>query len=387
MKYRRSRTLILYWHDGELTVENYLEPRSSDVEVENAIGVDPMAVELLNRFDDWTDTDTVVSSFSEYSPKSVMDAIETLVDHRLLLSSDESVDEERFLDAWKDWSEEARFFHFATKNAVYTGDSEEQRRADARRIRETGGPPPPIFKTYPNAPRIYLPRAFVPLNDSFGDVLTHRRTHRRFTDQPIDIRSFSTALFYTFGPMVLYTDSDLGTMMMRTSPSAGARHELEGYVGVLNVDRVQPGLYHYCAENHSLELLSSEFDRVALSRFTYESEMCTPSAFVCFVTAVFTRTMWKYPHPRTYRATLLGAGHLGQTFVLTCTALGLGGWQSAAFRDDELEQALGVDGYREGALYMFGAGHPAVPGGLPADVSIGEAIHPAQLIAGHHAPL
>jgi SagB-type dehydrogenase family enzyme len=358
MKYRRSRTLILYWHEGELTVENYLEPKPSDREVPNAVAVDMAALSLLTAFDDWTDAATVADSLAGHDLASVSEAVEQLADAGLLVRADEAEREERFLAEWANWSEEARFFHFSTKNAVYTGDSLEQRQADGRWVRETGGPPPPIFKTYPEAPRVYLPRVHVPLDGQFGAVLTRRRTHRRFTGEPVDLRTFSTLLATSFGPLMLYDAGDLGTLMLRTSPCGGARHELEGYVAVLDVDGVAPGLYHYNPECHALELLDGSFDRDKLWRLTYESEMCTPSAFVCFVTAVFARTMWKYRHPRAYRVTTLNAGHLGQTFVLTCTALGLGPWQTAAFRDDEVEAALGIDGFAEGAIYMFGAGRP-----------------------------
>lgn len=370
MKYRRSRTLILYWHEGELTVENYLEPKPSDAEADNAVAVDTAALGLLAAFDSWTDVDAVAATLPDHDPASVAQAAELLADAGLLLRAGEpqAEREERFVDQWANWGEEARFFHFGTKNALYTGDSEEQRRSDGRWVRETGGPPPPIFKAYPEAPRVYLPRTYAPLGDQFGAVLTRRRTHRRFTGEPVDLRTFSTLLFTAFGPMMLYDAGDLGTLMLRTSPCGGARHELEAYVAVLDVTGVAPGLYHYNPESHALELLDGDFDRPALSRLTYESEMCTPSAFVCFVTAVFARTMWKYRHPRAYRVTTLNAGHLGQTFVLTATALGLGPWQSAAFRDDEVEAALGLDGLSEGAIYMFGVGIPVPTStGFPAE--------------------
>jgi SagB-type dehydrogenase family enzyme len=396
MKYRRPRSLILYWHDGELTVENYLEPKPSDAEVDNAVAIDAVALRLLDAFEDWTDADSVAEALPDHDPAAVVSYAEQLADAGLLMRAGDPAAEreERFLTQWANWSEEARFFHFGTKNAVYTGDSLDQRRADAQRIRETGGPPPAIFKSYPEAPRAYLPRTFVPLEDPFGSVLTRRRTHRRFTGAPVDLRCFATALYLTFGPMMLYDAGDLGTLMLRTSPCGGARHELEPYVAVLDVAGVAPGLYHYNVECHALELLDGDFDRAALHRLTYESEMCTPSAFVCFVTAVFARTMWKYRHPRAYRVTTLNAGHMGQTFVLTCTALGLGPWQSAAFRDDEVEAALGIDGLSEGAIYMFGAGTPvpATRAGLTAELeelaptAVAPLTDPQSLVASEPAP-
>jgi SagB-type dehydrogenase family enzyme len=385
-EFRRAQTLVIYWHDGELTAENYLESRSTDEESDNAVAVDAQAVALLEHFTDWSTAEKVAARLGEFDADSVHEAVSALADAGLLIGREAARREDRFLGAWSDWGEEARFFHFGTRNTIYTGDSLEQRRSDARWVRETGGTPPAIFKSYPDAPRVYLPRAFLPLADPFGQVLTRRRTHRVFTGEPVDLAQFSTALFYTFAPMHLYDAGDLGTLMLRTSPCGGARHELEGYVAVLDVQDVPPGLYHYNAEVHALELIDADFDRERLHRLTYESEMCTPSAFVCFVSAVFERTMYKYRHSRALRVTLLSAGHLGQTFVLTSTAVGLGAWQSAAFRDGELDEALGLDGFSEGVLYMFGAGLPVLgETGLPAGIARAGLTDPRQLGAAHRA--
>lgn len=388
MKYRRSRTLILFWDEGDLTVENYLEPKPSDVEIDNAVAVDATAVALLDAFDDWNDADSVAATLPGHDPVSVAEAVEALADAGLLLTGDGAEREERFVAAWANWGEEARYFHFATKNAVFTDDSEAQRRADARWVVEQGGPAPPIFKSYPDAPRMYLTRDILPLDEGFGSVLTRRRTHRHFTGGPVDLRRFSTLLHLCFAPMKLYDGGDLGTLMLRTSPCGGARHEVEPYVAVFDVTGVPPGLYHYNVESHALELLDPGFDRDALAGLTFEHTMSLPSAFVCFLTGVFIRTMWKYHHSRAYRVTLLNTGHLGQTFALTCTALGLGPWQTAAFRDDRVERALGIDGFTESALYMLGAGVP-VPttnGGVPEGIGLAGLVEPASLVAPAPSP-
>lgn len=369
MEYRRARTIILYWHDGELTAENYLSSHSA-AEAGNALAVEPLVVNLLGRFEDWREDQDVATSFTEYSDESVITTTKSLVDCGLLQTHESTTDEEQFLTAWQGWGEEARFFHFGTKNADYVAGDEQRQMQFRRQLREeAASPPPAIFKSYPDAPRLYLTRAFLPLDQGFGEVLTSRRTHRQFTNSPVDQRVLATLLFYTFAPM-LFCDADVfGTLMMRTSPSGGARHELEGYVAVFDVDGVDPGLYHYNAENHSLEQLSAHFDRPAMNRLTYDMGMPAESAFVCIVTAMFGRTMYKYHHPRNYRVTLLGAGHLGQTFALAATALGLGAWQTIVFRDDELERGLGIDGYSEGAIYLLGAGYPVTTTqGLPADL-------------------
>ncbi|GCD43534.1 hypothetical protein GKJPGBOP_03215 [Streptomyces paromomycinus] len=55
---------------------------------------------------------------------------------------------------------------------------------------------------------------------------------------------------------------------------------------------------------------------------------------------------------------LLNAGHLGQTFALTATALGLGPAQTGAFRDALLAERCSLDNTGHTPLHVLAAGHP-----------------------------
>ncbi|MGW3325689.1 hypothetical protein [Streptomyces virginiae] len=54
----------------------------------------------------------------------------------------------------------------------------------------------------------------------------------------------------------------------------------------------------------------------------------------------------------------LNAGHLGRTFALTATALGLGPFRTEAFDDTVVESRLGLDSATHSVLYALAAGHP-----------------------------
>ncbi|MGH3719969.1 MAG: SagB/ThcOx family dehydrogenase [Pseudonocardiaceae bacterium] len=375
MKLRRTRTLVGYWHDGEFVLEDYLAAKSSDIDEDNAVAVDLQTLRFLDHFPDWTDSEDILTAFADYDADSVREAISSLHQAGLLHTMDEAHREDQLCADWQHWSEEARFFHFGTKDAVYIGDDDEHRR-EAAAVALAGGPPPPIFTSYPQAPRVRLTRAFLPLRGEFTDVLLARRTHRTFTEKPVGLRELSTVLHYTFAPMYFVDAREYGTLMFRTSPGGGARHEIETYVGVLNVDGVAPGLYHYNPDQHSLEQLSDAFGAAEVSRLSFDQVMATSAGFVVFLTARIERATYKYRHPRTLRMILLDAGHLAQTFDLVSTAAGLGPFQTAAFRDSEVEAALGLDGISETALYLLGAGNPAVtPSGRPADMRVAQ--HPS----------
>jgi len=74
------------------------------------------------------------------------------------------------------------------------------------------------------------------------------------------------------------------------------------------------------------------------------------------MTAVFPRDQWKYQYPRAYRAVLLDAGHVCQTFCLVATWLGLAPFCSMALADSEAEKIVGVDGVTESVIYAAGVG-------------------------------
>ncbi|MFI5776684.1 SagB/ThcOx family dehydrogenase [Nocardia sp. NPDC051570] len=345
MRYRRSRTLVFYWHDNELTAENYLQRQSPPPEPDAAVALAPLDVEVLDRFDDWSEAKHVAASFPDHSPESVFSTITELVDAGLLRGEHDG---------------------------------------DERRSSRDAGAAPPLFKVYPRAPRVYLPRNLAPITASYDRVLFARRTIRRFEPRPVDDRVLSSLLHRTFGPMMVRDGGPLGTRLMKTSPSDGTRHRLEAYVAIFDVLGIDPGLYHYNGEAHALELLSDDFDRDTLEEVALGDPEWPNSAFACFVTALVPRTAEEDHHSRSYRAVLLNAGHIGQTFALTATALGLGPWQSARFHDEKLESLLEIDGFTETVVYMLGAGHPVpTPDGLPSDYCPSGPVDPATRLEEH----
>jgi SagB-type dehydrogenase family enzyme len=376
MKLRRARAVIAYWNDSSLAFEHYLTSKIDGKDGVRSVEVNGLAVDVLSCFSDWTDPETIAAGFKDHDPATVLAAVKQLFEVGLLQERDGGEQEERLEQSWRFWGHPARFFFFGTKNVHYLvegGEDQQRQREMAKQI--TGTPDrPAIFARQAEAPRVYLPRAFLPLRRDFDEVLLGRRTHREFAHTPVGLRELSTVLHYTFAPMYFVDAGEFGTLMLKTSPSGGARHETECYVAALTVQGVQSGLYHYSPEEHSLVLVSERFGAAEIQRLTFGQPMVSAAGFVCFLTARFDRSMYKYRNPRALRTVLLNTGHLAQTFALCCTAVGLGPMQTDAFRDNELEDALGIDGIGEAPLYVLGAGVPAGRGdGMP----------PPDLVAKH----
>src|SRR5207248_3337986 len=105
-----------------------------------------------------------------------------------------------------------------------------------------------------------------------------------------------------------------GRIVLKTSPSGGARHPIEAYVLALRVKGVSRGLYHYDAGRHRLERLASGATARQAVRYCAGQSWYGPAAAIVIMTAVFAREQWRYDGPRAYRAVLIDAGHLCQTF-------------------------------------------------------------------------
>ncbi|MFE3650972.1 SagB/ThcOx family dehydrogenase [Streptomyces sp. NPDC059122] len=343
MLLRRAHNLVCYWRDGSFVIQNYLGG--------TPVSLAPMAADILAAFTEWTTEDDALKEFPEYDPDSCRAAVRELHTYGFLVSEGESERDALLAEHWETWSPEATALHFSSKDADYTESPEvnEDFRAGKR---------PALFKNYPTADRILLPRVPLDPDADFVRTLYRRRTHRSFTQVDLPLPLLSGLLAMVFGPSEFLDGQDFGALMKRTSAAGGARHELEAYVGIFTVDGVTPGLYHYNCLEHSLELLDAAFTREQAAHLCFDQSGVGDAALVVFVTAVVERMSSKYRAPRAYRVMLLNAGHLGQTFALTATALGLGPFQTAAFRDSEVEDALGVDGIRETALYVLAAGMP-----------------------------
>jgi len=148
----------------------------------------------------------------------------------------------------------------------------------------------------------------------------------------------------------------LGRVALKTSPSGGARHPIEAYVLALRVGDLPRGLYHYNAGAHRLELLRRGASGKQVVSYLNGQRWFGGAALIVLMTAVFARTQWKYPGPRAYRAILLDAGHLCQTFCLVATWLGLAPFCTTALTDSKIESDLGIDGVTESILYTAGVG-------------------------------
>jgi SagB-type dehydrogenase family enzyme len=348
IKLRSAHCQSAYWADGDLRIVNYL--------TRETFSANPIVLELIRFFFSPRTIRDAMLEFDSYTRESVGKAILKLIEAQLLLEcgSAESARDDLLDSSWKPWLP-AGGFHFLTKDAPYVGGD-----WTIEQKMETipGTPAPPQFKKIQGAESISLPCHEME-TDSFFQTLHARRTQRKFSEEQAPLDSISKLLQTTWGVQGYVESKYFGLLPLKTSPSAGARNPIEVYLMALKVKGLNPGLYHYDARGHALDKLSSEATPQMARAYCADQPYAARSAALFIMTGVFARTMWKYHHPRAYRVVLLDAGHLGQTFCLTATRMGLAPFSTAALEDSLIEEDLGIDGISESVLYVTGVGLPA----------------------------
>ena len=345
---RRSPFVVSYWMDGALHFENYLTGKK--------ITAAPETAAILDFFSDWKPAEAVCERWKQYTAKSLRKAVSGLAKESFLERSSRKnlgkTETEKALLAWREWNPAAAFFHFSTKDAYSAEVTPEEIEAFTQLVKSSSVPQP--LKKYPGAPVVKLANGKYP--EEFPTVLRERRTWRKFSPKQISGQAFAKLMHLSFGVQAWEQIPKVGRLAQKTSPSGGALHPAEAYVLVRRVEGVSAGLYHYDAGGNRLQQLRRGASAAEIQKDLAGQWWFRDAAFVVYLTAVFGRTQWKYDYARAYRAVLIEAGHLCQTFCLTATWLDLAPFCTIAIADTRIEKKLQLDGISESVIYAMGAG-------------------------------
>ena len=219
--------------------------------------------------------------------------------------------------------------------------------------------PPPLEKPFPAdaaliklvGPDQWPTTAYVDLVTAIGS----RQSRRDFSDEPLSLAELSLLLWATQGVRRRLNTSTA----LRTVPSAGARHALETYLSVFNVDGLEPAIYRYLPLEH--ELLREFHEPHARARLVDATlgQSFTVQAAVIFIwTAVPYRMEWRYGLA-SHKVIALDAGHVCQNLYLACESIGAGTCAMAAYHQQLMDRYVRVDGEDEFVIYLAPVGKVA----------------------------
>jgi SagB-type dehydrogenase family enzyme len=218
-----------------------------------------------------------------------------------------------------------------------------------------GLPQPPLELDYEAAQLVKdlpAPSDLPAYQISLRSAVENRRSVRRYAEQALTLEELSFLLWCTQG-----VKGQIDTYAtLRNVPSAGARHAFETFLLVNNVAGLEPGLYRYLAIAHKLLQISAREDLAdRLTEACLDQPYVKRSGVTFFWIAIPYRMTWRYGE-RGYRYLHLDAGHVCQNLYLSAEAIGAGACAIAAFQDEALNSALGLDGEEQFVIYLATVG-------------------------------
>ncbi|MCP1133366.1 SagB/ThcOx family dehydrogenase [Paenibacillus polysaccharolyticus] len=288
--------------------------------------------------------------------------VHTLEENELIVES-ESEMHNWALQIKKSWSlygwNEAANYQIASYNYPFVNYGSDGRSLDIARMDEYSSEEPDVNRVKPPMdaskvlPVIPTRSALNELTESFGRVWL-----KECNDQQLDAERLELLLSTLFGKLrhrKVSVTPNRADLIRKTSPSGGSRHPTEGYVFVLNVEGIAPGIYHFSVAAQALEQVGTLPDNeVLLKLFSgpIKRAQFEPEALLV-MTTYFERNMYRYREPRTFRSVFMDIGHLCVTMETVASSLGLKCQFQHAIDDEQIESLLGVHSLEEGA--MFGA--------------------------------
>jgi SagB-type dehydrogenase family enzyme len=239
--------------------------------------------------------------------------------------------------------EAARVYHEITKHS-YTSV-----RSSAYRLDWENRPAP--YKIYPDAGALALPRELelsaIPTFEAIAAPASSG-------NGALGVEALTRILFCTGG---LTRSKQVGgeDYHFRAAASAGALYPTEMYLAAGEVEGLETALYHFSPADLKLRGLRRGDWRAMLSRAAAGRPSIARARAVIILSSIFWRSAWKY-HARAYRYCFWDAGTMLANLFAAAGAEQIGAEIITAFEDPEIEELLGLDSDREGAVALIALG-------------------------------
>jgi SagB-type dehydrogenase family enzyme len=220
-----------------------------------------------------------------------------------------------------------------------------------------GVPAPALERPCPQAAPIYdlpHPDTLTVGQMPLAEAIKQRKSQRRYAQEPLTLEELAFLLWASQGVRETGRRGET-PYLLRTVPSAGARHPFETYLVLNRVEGLEPGLYHYQSLKHQLCFLGADERLVERTHEGCFRQYVKNSAVTFLWTAVPYRTEWRYSVVSP-KLIALDAGHVCQNLYLACTAVGAGACAIAAYDQQMLDAVLDLDGEEEFVVYVATVG-------------------------------
>jgi SagB-type dehydrogenase family enzyme len=202
----------------------------------------------------------------------------------------------------------------------------------------------------------------VPLSLAVGHALARRSSGRIYTGDPIELAYLASIARSAAGVTREASVESPGgerTLRFRAAPSGGGLYPIALYIGALNVTGLEAGVYRHHPRRDSLLRVGDDAAvQRLLDAFVVHEEAITlqrADAVVLLVGRPW-RSMRKYG-PRGLRYLFLEAGAIAQNVHLATQALGFASVDCASVVDEEVHEALELDGLYRALVHSILIGY------------------------------
>jgi SagB-type dehydrogenase family enzyme len=213
---------------------------------------------------------------------------------------------------------------------------------------------------------VALPQG-IELSMRLSKCLSGRRSRRTFTGDEVPLAAVASMCRAAAGvtgkgvAQLRREKPPTVDVTFRSAPSPGALYGLDLYVVAQRVTGLEAGLYLYQTRTDTLLMLQSQAEHGVLDRIraatAYPDQTMTNSrAGVVFLLAARHRKLLRKYGDRGLRYLFIEAGEMTQNIHLSAVSIGLGTVESASFYDDEMIEAMGLDGGTCTVVHMVLAG-------------------------------
>jgi SagB-type dehydrogenase family enzyme len=209
------------------------------------------------------------------------------------------------------------------------------------------------------AHQVELP-ASIDLRMSLSEAVRRRRSVRAYSGDRVSLRYLATLLRTACG-VTAGPDESTGGIALRSTPSGGALYPVSVHVVALRIDGLDRATYAYDPRADRLwQHGDAEAVDATLAAMAGPDDviMTGNAAALLLLVGRPWRAMRKYGD-RGMRHVFLEAGAIAEHVHLAAGALGLGSVDCAGLYDDEVHEALDVDGVYEALVHAVVLGMPA----------------------------
>ena len=217
---------------------------------------------------------------------------------------------------------------------------------------------PFLFKVYPDAPPVPLPREVGPPALLVLDALARGAVPAG--PAGLDLAALAQLLFFSAGLTKRKVHPGGETIHLRAAASTGALYQTEVYVVAGRVTGLEPGVYHFCPGDFTLRRLRAGDHRTALATSAARDDLVRDAPATLILTAIHWRNTWKY-RARAFRHFFWDAGTLLANLLATAVASDVPARVLLAFADRAASDLLGIDASRESGLALVPLGRGAGP--------------------------